>query len=138
MENIDKIRKMLCKELDKIGEQGALSGGDFEMLYKGLSALKNSYKVEEYEGGGEYSHRRGGRSYADYGYMDDMSMRGYSRGDDYAMRRDSMGRYARDDYGYYSRDDLKQKMRELMDQPGMDRQAKQEMQKILDRLNMQG
>ena len=80
MEYIEKIKKMLCKELDEYAMKSKLTASDLEMVHKLTDTVKNLDKIammSEEEGG--YSQARGGRgrgrsSYAMGGssYDDDM------------------------------------------------------------------
>lgn len=114
MEYIEKIKKMLCRELEEYGEKNRVSGSDLEMIWKLTDTVKNLNKIEMLEDGG-YSERRGGYSRG-MSYDDDMS---YARGRGSNARRDSMGRYSSegsyDDYSEamdrrYSRDGAKDHM----------------------------
>jgi len=101
-ENLMKLKKMLCKELEEYGSSGTkLSAGTLDVVDKLAHACKNVCKIIESDEGEEYS-RSYRRSYADgmggsyddgmRSYDDGMSRRGSYR------RRDSMGRYSRDGY----------------------------------------
>jgi hypothetical protein len=125
MEYIEKIKKMLCKELDEYAMKQKISGADLDMIWKLTDTVKNLDKIsmlEESEEG--YSEARSGRSrgrsyyMGDSSYDDDM-MYSERRGRGRNARRDSMGRYSSedgmsyDDYSeermdrHYSRDDAK-------------------------------
>lgn len=108
MEYIEKIKKMLCKELEEYGEMGKIkNASELDMIWKLTDTVKNLDKIEmlEEESGG-YSEARGGRgrggrgrsSYAMGGssYDDDM-MYSERRGRGRNAKRDSMGRYSSDD-----------------------------------------
>lgn len=111
MEYIEKIKKMLCKELDEFAMKSKLTASDLEMVHKLTDTVKNLDKIamfeEENEGG--YSEARGGRgrgsrgrsSYAMGGmsYDDDM-MYSERRGRGRNARRDSMGRYSSEGSSY--------------------------------------
>ena len=61
MEYIEKIKKMLCKELDEYAMKQKLTGGDLDMIWKLTDTVKNLDKIsmlEESEDG--YSEARGG------------------------------------------------------------------------------
>lgn len=128
MEYIEKIKKMLCKELDEYAMKSKLTGGDLDMIWKLTDTVKNLDKIsmlEESEEG--YSEARGGmrgRSYMHGSSYDDDMMYSERRGRGRYAKRDSMGRYSSedgssyDDYseegsyrggqgGRYSRDDAK-------------------------------
>jgi hypothetical protein len=122
MEYIEKIKKMLCKELDEYAMKQKLTGGDLDMIWKLTDTVKNLDKIEmlEEESGG-YSEARGGmrgRSYMHGSSYDDDMMYSERRGRGRNARRDSMGRYSSDmdDYSEarmdrrYSRDDAKDHM----------------------------
>ena len=122
MEYIDKIKKMLCKELDEYAMKQKLTGGDLDMIWKLTDTVKNLDKIsmlEESEGG--YSEARRGYRMGGSSYDDDM-MYSERRGRGRYAKRDSMGRYSSDmgssydDYSEarmdrrYSRDDAKDHM----------------------------
>ena len=126
MEYIEKIKKMLCKELDEYAMKQKISGADLDMIWKLTDTVKNLDKIsmlEESEEG--YSEARGGmrgRSYMHGSSYDDDMMYSERRGRGRNARRDSMGRYSSDmgssydDYSEarmdrrYSRDDAKDHM----------------------------
>ena len=107
MEYIEKIKKMLCKELDEYAMKQKLTGGDLDMIWKLTDTVKNLDKIEmlEEESGG-YSEARGGRgrgrsSYAMGGSSyDDEMMYSERRGRGRYAKRDSMGRYSSEDGSY--------------------------------------
>ena len=123
MEYIEKIKKMLCKELEEFAETGKLkTPADISMLKDLTGAIKNIDKIKMYEEEKEgYSEARGGmrgRSYMHGSSYDDDMMYSERRGRGRNARRDSMGRYSSDDrvtddYSearmdrHYSRDDAK-------------------------------
>ena len=162
MEYIEKIKKMLCKELDEYAMKQKLTGGDLDMIWKLTDTVKNLDKIEMLEDEGGYSEARGGRgrgrsSYAMGGssYDDDM-MYSERRGRGRNARRDSMGRYSSeggssyDDYSEessyrsgrggrgYSRDDAKDhmmnKLGEMMeDADPKEREALKECMRAIER-----
>lgn len=143
MEYIEKIKKMLCKELDEYAMKSKLTASDLEMVHKLTDTVKNLDKIalmsENEENG--YSEARGrGRSYMHGSSYDDM-MYSERRGRGRNARRDSMGRYSSedgssyDDYSEarmdrrYSRDDAKD---HLLDKMGeMMSSADEEQREIL-------
>jgi hypothetical protein len=124
MEYIEKIKKMLCKELDEYAMKQKLTGGDLDMIWKLTDTVKNLDKIEMLEDDGGYSEARGGRgrSYMHGSSYDDDMMYSERRGRGRYAKRDSMGRYSSDmgssydDYSEarmdrrYSRDDAKDAM----------------------------
>ena len=125
MEYIEKIKKMLCKELDEYAMKGKISGSDLDMIWKLTDTVKNLDKIEMLEDDGGYSEARGGmrgRSYMGGSSYDDDMMYSERRGRGRNAKRDSMGRYSSeggssyDDYSEarmdrrYSRDDAKDHM----------------------------
>ena len=118
MEYIEKIKKMLCKELEEFAETGKLkTPADISMLKDLTGAIKNIDKIEMYKEEKEgYSEARGrGRSYMHGSSYDEDMMYSERRGRGRYAKRDSMGRYSSDmdDYSEermdrrYSRDDAK-------------------------------
>ena len=115
MEYIEKIKKMLCKELDEYAMKGKISGSDLDMIWKLTDTVKNLDKIEMLEDGESYD---GYSEMREYPYMGASS---YARGRGRYAKRDSMGRYSSDDritddYSEarmdrrYSRDDAKDHM----------------------------
>ena len=124
MEYIEKIKKMLCKELDEYAMKQKFTGGDLDMIWKLTDTVKNLDKIEMLEDEGGYSEARDGRghSYMHGSSYDDDMMYSERRGRGRNAKRDSMGRYSSDmglsydDYSEertdrrYSRDDAKDHM----------------------------
>lgn len=99
MDELYRLKEMLCKELEEYGSKGELTGGSLDIVDKLTHALKNLDKVIEskemddgsYAGGGSYrggysreggSYRRGRNQYSRRESR--YSGRGYSRnGEDY-------------------------------------------------------
>lgn len=116
MEYIEKIKKMLCKELDEYAMKGKISGSDLDMIWKLTDTVKNLDKIEMLEDGNSYD---GYSEMMEYPYMGGSS---YARGRGRYAKRDSMGRYSSDmgssydDHSEarmdrrYSRDDAKDHM----------------------------
>lgn len=122
MEYIEKIKKMLCKELDEYAMKQKLTGGDLDMIWKLTDTVKNLDKISMLEESEGYSEERGGmrgRSYMHGSSYDDDMMYSERRGRGRYAKRDSMGRYSSeggssyDDYSEertgrrYSMDDAK-------------------------------
>lgn len=109
MEYIEKIKKMLCKELDEYAMKSKLSMTDLETVHKLTDTVKNLDKIAMYEEeSGGYSEARGGgrggrgrSSYEGGSYMggsyDDDMMYSERRGRGRNAKRDSMGRYSSED-----------------------------------------
>lgn len=117
MEYIEKIKKMLCRELEKFSMKTDLTVTDLERIHKLSDTIKNLDKIKMLEEDGEgYSEARMGRGGSRYSYDDDM-MYSERRGRGRNAKRDSMGRYSSEggyaeDYrgGMYSYDDAKDHM----------------------------
>ena len=127
MHELEKLKNMLCEELEKHADKGELTAGSLEVVDKLAHAIKNLDKIiENYDG--EYSGRYMPR------YM-------YDDGNSYARKRDSMGRYSREYSrenrgGYsreYSRDGIADKLRELMDD-APDEKTRNEIRKLADKM----
>lgn len=104
MEYIEKIKKMLCKELDEYAMKQKLTGGDLDMIWKLTDTVKNLDKISMLEESGGYSEARGGRGRSSYAmggssYDDDM-MYSERRGRGRNAKRDSMGRYSSEGGSY--------------------------------------
>ena len=126
MEYIEKIKKMLCKELEEYGEMGKIkNASELDMIWKLTDTVKNLDKISMLEESEGYSEERGGmrgRSYMHGSSYDDDMMYSERRGRGRYAKRDSMGRYSSDmgssynDYSEartdrrYSRDDAKDHM----------------------------
>ena len=102
MEYIEKIKKMLCKELDEYAMKQKLTGGDLDMIWKLTDTVKNLDKIEMLEDGNSYD---GYSEMREYPYMGGSS---YARGRGRYAKRDRMGRYSSDDRMSY--DDYSEKM----------------------------
>ena len=106
MEYIDKIKKMLCKELEEIAESGKLkSPADISMIKDLTGAVKNIGVIEMQKEESGYSEARGGRGRGRSSYMggssyDDDMMYSERRGRGRYAKRDSMGRYSSDGNSY--------------------------------------
>lgn len=164
MHGIYKVEKMLCEELEKIGEKDELTAGSLETADKLSHALKNVQKIIDYyeemgedegysnaggQGGGDMGARTRGGSYARGGgrnrrsYNDGMGS-SYARGRGRNANRDSMGRYSSRGGRYsreggYSREDgmedMKMELQELM-QEAPNQQIRQRMQDLISELEM--
>ena len=100
MEYIEKIKKMLCKELDEYAMKSKLSMADIDVIHKLTDTVKNLDKIEMLEDDGGYSEARGGmrgRSYMHGSSYDDDMMYSERRGRGKYAKRDRMGRYSSDD-----------------------------------------
>lgn len=128
MHDYEKLKEMLCDELEQITRKGELTAGSLDTVDKLTHAIKSIVTImamdDEYEDG--YSrtdgdHMTSGRRY---------SYAGRGRG----ARRDSMGRYSRGGYSYDdARDDMVKELRELMnDAP--DEQTKKEFQRFISKM----
>lgn len=94
MEYIEKIKKMLCKELDEYAMKQKLTGGDLDMIWKLTDTVKNLDKIEMLEDGDSYD---GYSEMREYPYMGGSS---YARGRGRYAKRDSMGRYSSEGGSY--------------------------------------
>lgn len=111
MEELIKLKEMLCDELKEYGEKGELTTGSLEVVDKLAHSIKNIDKVidhyrEEDGYSGNYPMYTDGRG----SYRGGVS---YARGRGRNARRDSMGRYS--SYMGYSRaeDDMHGVVEEL-------------------------
>lgn len=106
MEHMDKLRDMLCEELEEITRKGELGAGDLEIAHKLTDTIKNIDKIEMFDEDYSREYSRGGDWAAD--------MRGtYGRGNSYRRH------YVR---GHYSRTgDLRGRLEDMMHETNDDR-----------------
>ena len=136
MKSYEKIKEMLCEELETIAKKGELTAGSLDTVDKLTHAIKsietiiamNEYNDDGYSNRGSYENRNG-NSYARR-YTRDGSMDG---GNSYArygnVRRDSMGRYSRDE----ANEEIINRLHEVMnDAPN--EQTKQEIRKLINKM----
>lgn len=104
MEYIEKIKKMLCKELDEYAMKQKLTINDLQPVHLMTDIIKNLDKIEMLEEESGYSEARGGvhgRSYMGGSSYDDDMMYSERRGRGGNAHRDSMGRYSSEDGSSY-------------------------------------
>lgn len=94
MKALYDLKDKLHDELDEIARKPEMSAGDLETVHKLTDTIKNIDKICALEEGG---------------YSQAVDWDGYGRGNSYARRRDSRGRYSRDGY---SREDGQERMME--------------------------
>lgn len=138
MENMHKLKELLCRELDEFARRDNIESYDLDTIHKLTDSIKNLDKIEMLEDSG-YSQARGGgnrggmRTYArdgeggGYGYEDS-----FGDNDGYSMarrRRDERGRYSRDD----GRDDMVNRLEEMMNRAGSDRD-REEIRRMIERM----
>ena len=133
MHEMEKLREMLCDELEKITERGELSAGNLDAADKITHSIKSIDTILAMEESGYSSDS--GRN-----YRRGSSYRSYNRGSSYARgrgsnaRRDSMGRYSSDGYSWDDgKEDLIQQMRELAESAG-DSKTKQDIEKLISKM----
>ena len=131
MKTYDKIKDMLCDELDEIAKKNELTSANLDVIDKAIDIIKDIHTIyameEEYPPEG-YS-KDGGYSngfYARYPYYmydgEDMG-NSYARGRTGNVKRDSMGRYSRDGHmdDGYSRD-AKSELQRMMESAKTDQE----------------
>ena len=130
MKTYDRIKDMLCDELDEIAKKNELTSSNLEIIYKSVDILKDISTINAMEQ--EYGYSNDGYSqdgysngyYARYPYyMYDDAGASYARGRTGNVRRDSMGRYSRDGHmdDGYSRDTASELQR-MMDNAKTDKE----------------
>lgn len=139
MENMHKLKELLCRELDEFARRDSIESYDLDTIHKLSDTIKNLDKIEMLEDGG-YSQARGGgnrggmRIYArdsdggnSYGYEDS-----FGDNDGYSMarrRRDERGRYSRDD----GRDNMVNQLESMMGRVSSDRD-REELRRMIDQM----
>nr|DAG65960.1 MAG TPA: hypothetical protein [Caudoviricetes sp.] len=133
MEYMEKIKRMLCKELEEYGEQKSISASDVEMIHKLTDTIKNLDKIEMLEDDGYSGHypmyddgvsyARRGTHYVRGHYSRDMEKDGYSD-----RRYDR--RYSKDE----AKDHMMNKLGEMMrDADPNEREALEEAMRKIER-----
>jgi len=122
MEHMEKLRDMLCEELEHMTEQGEITTGSLEIIDKLTHSIKSIDTIIAMEEAG-YSNDY--RTRYDGSYNDGYSRRGsYARGRN--ARRDSRGRYSRME----SKEHMAEQLEDMMDET-QDPAVKQALQKAL-------
>lgn len=140
MKTYDKIKDMLCNELDEIAKKKELTSSSLDIIYKSADIIKDLTTIEAMEQ--EYGYSEDGDYSQGYYprmpyYMYDGDMgNSYARGRGSNAKRDSMGRYSSDGRSYdYSRDgysgDTKEELQRLMNSAQNDRE-REAIRKALD------
>ena len=139
MEELYKLKKMLCDELEEYGRKGEMSTGSLEIVDKLAHSIKNIEKIidnyEEEDGSYRNSYDdnsydyRGNRSYRN-SYRDGRGS--YDRGSYSRRRRDSRGRYMSND-GYSRHGDAVEQLRDMMAEMP-DEQTRNELQRIVSKM----
>ena len=136
---MEKLRGMLCDELEKITDRGSLTADTLTFVDKITHSIKSIDTIMAMEDAG-YSEDYYGDNYDNYDSRD-YSRNSYARGRGRNAKRDSMGRYANDGrYSYerrgrYSRDDGKQSMVKQLEQMMESAPGEQERNAIMQALN---
>lgn len=136
MKLYEKIKEMLCEELETIAKKGELTAGSLDTVDKLTHAIKsietiiamNEYNDDGYSNRGSYESRNGSSNARRY--TRDGSMDG---GNSYArygnVRRDSMGRYSRDE----ANEEIISRLHEVMEE-AQNEQTKQEIRKLINKM----
>jgi hypothetical protein len=134
VEHLDKIKKLLLKELEEFAARDKIEGfEDLEVIHKITDTVKNICKIEmlhKQGGDGGYSggNYGGGYSYTGEGGSGGYSSRGGNGG--YSMRgRDWRGRYTRDD----GRDQMVNELENLMGHLG-NSEDRETLKRLMDHL----
>lgn len=150
MKYIEKIKEMLCTELEVYSKKNAITPTDLEKIHKLTDTVKNLDKIllleeDEYEmGGSSYARGRGrnakrdrmGRYSSNEGDMSYEHHRGNSYDDDMSYARGGRGRkYSRDDGYSNASDDMMGMLGEMMeDASPKEREALKECMRALERM----
>lgn len=124
----DKLKDMLCEELEQIEKKGELSAGSLDTIHKLTDSIKNISKIEMLEEVSDYSEYSERKSYARRGSSYDGGS-SYRGGGSYSRKRDSMGRYSRADHRY-SRADARTEISEHLEELMQGAQTEQERRMI--------
>ena len=140
MKHIEKIKEMLCTELEIFGKKNALTVTDLEKIHKLSDTIKNLDKImmleeDEYEmGGSSYARGRGRNAKRDS--MGRYSSEGASYDDDMSYARGGRGRrYSRDDGYSNASDDMMSMLGDMMEDANpKEREALKECMRALERM----
>lgn len=129
MEDLYKLKEMLCDELEEYGKKGEMSAGTLEIVDKLAHAIKNLDKIienydDDYSNAYEGTGMRG--SYRGRSYRDGRMNRSYAR------KRDAMGRYSREGYSRHG-DEMIEELRDLMEE-APDEKTRMEIQRLVKKL----
>lgn len=127
MKHMEKLKKMLCKELDEMAEKGELGAGSLEIVHKLTDTIKNIDKIEMLEEDDGMSER--GSSYRrSYGRGGEWEANGtYARDGGYSGRR---GRGANG--RYVSRTEARDDMMSMLSEARMSAEDERERE-VIDR-----
>ena len=123
MKTYEKIKDMLCDELDEITKKNELTSSNLEIIDKAIDIIKDIHTIDAMES--EYGYSNDGYSNRYPYYM-------YDDGNSYARKRDSMGRYSRDGYSRDAASELQKMMENAKSDKERDalRQAISSMQRM--------
>ena len=144
---MDRIYDKLCDMLDEVEQKRTFTLSDLQVVDLATHAKKSIlciWKMEDEMGGqafddggsydgSSYENSSYRRSYNSYGSYDGGSMRGMSNRRSRAMRRDSMGRYAREGSSY-SRADFREELQQLM-KKAPDDNTRQNIERMMQELD---
>lgn len=133
MDELYKLKKMLCDELEEYGRKGDMTTGSLDIVDKLAHAIKNLDKIIEAYDESEGRSYDGG-SYDGGSYRNSYRRSYNSYRNSYARKRDSRGRYSRDYSRDYSRNaDAIEQLRDMMDEMP-DQHMRSELQKIVAKM----
>lgn len=129
MEELYKLKEMLCDELESYGKKKELTAGSLDVIDKLSHALKSiTTVIAMEEADGEYSndYPMNGRSYRGSSYRGSSYARGRTN-----ARRDSLGRYSREYSGAV--DDMVGQLNDLMED-APNESIKAEMRRLVKKI----
>lgn len=136
MEDMRKLKDMLCRELDEFTHRDSIESYDLDTIHKLTDTIKNLDKIEMLEDGG-YSGNRGMRRGEPRMYSRDGDG-GYSYEDSFGdndgysqarRRRDERGRYSRDD----GRDGMMNELENMMGRMGSEKD-REALRRIMEQM----
>lgn len=141
--SMDKLKMMLCKELDEVAEKGTMTAGDLEMVHKLTDTIKNIHKIKMLDEAGysEYSERRysmdgfrEGQMRPDGSYYRSNMSRArgsYDGGGSYDSYADSHNSYRRG-RSYSGSVDAEEELMEILREGDLDPQSEGAVKKALE------
>lgn len=132
-----KLIEYICDELDeleeKVSKDHKLSMAELEYGDKLAHFKKSLLTAEAMEDADEYSNSNGRMTPRYYRDSNRNFMRTGTRGNSYARKRDSMGRYSRDDGYYMDAEGMVEQLRDLMED-APNEQIRQEIQRLVTKV----
>lgn len=136
MDAMNKIKDMVCLELEELAKKGKLTAQDLDIVYKLVITKEKLLRTEQIEDEMGYSQDGGWTARGNYSRgaypRTAYPMDSYGRGDSYGMepygQSMSRGRYSMDD----GRSMMGDRLTEMMNDPNLSQQERAALKKAMD------